>query len=126
MPWHLTVHTEPYIIEVCYSGIVTDDALLESIFSTIACIKEQQIFLLLADCSMLQGGHSAADLKNLAAVLNSGNIDFTFKEAILVPAHRDASNIVYFWSFLTQANGLQVKPFESRQHALEWLLDPHS
>jgi hypothetical protein len=126
MSWQLTVHNEPRIIEACYTGVVSSDELFDSITSTIACAREHQIFLLLADCRTFEGGHDVADLKRMAQFLISSNVNAAFKEAMLVPAQRDASNNIYFWSFLSQANGLNIKPFEHRQYALDWLLDPDS
>lgn len=121
MPWQTIVHTEPQIIETRYSGYLSADELLQAIEQTIGLVQRHGILFLLGDCSRLLGGHDVTDLRRFADVLSACDFSQAIREAIIVPEVNDASGLAYFWTYMTQMDGLIVKPFEDRQSAIEWL-----
>lgn len=123
MPWQTIVHTNPPIIETCYSGNLSAEELLKAIEQTITLVQTNGIFLLLGDCSNLQGGHDVTDLKRFSEMLSACDIGKLIKEAIIVPKTPSTAGFAYFWTFMTQKKGLTVKPFEDRQSALAWLME---
>jgi hypothetical protein len=122
MSWTSGLHPDVPIIDMCYSGIVTASELQESFYSTLNLAILEGITRIRVDCTTLSGGHSIFDLYFLADLLAMHDLGVMFKEAIVLPAMpEDIENIV-FWETACVNRGLRVQLFESREEALDWLL----
>lgn len=118
------VHFESSYIETNYSGELSAVELREAILQTLTLVHNHGIHRLLGDCSSLLGGHSVADVKDFFDMVKKSDKIIPIREAILIPTTPEAMGYVYFWTCLAQIKGMVVKPFEGRQEALAWLLDP--
>lgn len=123
MPWHISVWDEPPIIETHYSGVMTPAEVTEAAWQTIAVARCQGITRLLGNCATLEGGHSIADLYFLADSLVSGGNATQFKEAVLLPKHPATQGLAWFWENTCRNRGIQVRVFDDRQSAVDWLLE---
>ena len=123
MPWTSGLHPDLPIIDMRYSGIVTASELKEAFYSTLNLAILEGISRIRVDCTDLNdGGHSIFDLYFLADLLAMHDLGVMVKEAIVLPAMpEDVENIV-FWETACVNRGLRVQLFESREEALDWLL----
>lgn len=67
--------------------------------------------------------HPVADLYFLAdALAAAGNVP-QFREALLLPSLPDSIEHVRFWETTCANRGLNVRLFDNRQRAIDWLLE---
>ena len=123
MPWSITLHSDHPVIETRYSGLLSQSELYQAVSETITLAREHERVLFLADCSLLDGGHSFTDLFFLADFILAEATSHTLKEAVLVAGSSVSSEHVEFWETTCFNRGFNVKIFHDRQRAIEWLLD---
>ena len=122
MAWTHEVSLDYPIVETTYSGILSKEELVQAESEHIGIAKSLGTVLHLADCTGLEGGHSFSDLYLLVKSISSDRITMGIKEAILLPYHPHARDLVRFWETAGENHGIQVRAFINRQNALEWLL----
>ncbi len=85
----------------------------------------ENIFLILADCTTLTGKtNSVFDLYYLVDVLIAKNIGHRIKEAFVLPIMQpDLIADIKFWETTCFNRGIKVRVFNSREQALQWLLE---
>jgi len=120
MPWNVQYHAELQIVEIRFIGQLTSQELHAALEQAIASSHHHDTYRCLADCSELQGGHSIVDLFNLADMLAALQLP-RFREAVLMPQLAASRELISLWETACFNRGLQVRVFESRPVALEWL-----
>lgn len=116
------MHPENPIIETQYIGILSPEELRSAFDQTVALAEQHQVTLFIADCSQLTGGHSLFDLYELIKIIGASDLRHSFKEALLLSDLPAVNEDVKFWETACRNQGLQVKVFQDRQAALDWLL----
>ena len=84
---------------------------------------DKEVFLIYADCSKLEGGHSVFDLYSLASSLASAPESYRFKEAILINESTKSKDNVRFWETACLNKGFRVKIFNDSTTAMSWLTE---
>lgn len=120
MPWSLTLHEPEHFVEIIYQGTVNQTDLKKSAEDSLALARSHAVTRVLADCRELEGGHSMADLYFLSDWLVKMQA-YKLREAVLLPVSAMASDHARFWETTCINRGLNVKVFDSRDAALEWL-----
>lgn len=120
MPWNVQHHAEIHIVEIRFIGQLTPQELQAALEQSLAAGQHHDTYRYLADCSELQGGHSIVDLYNMADMLAALQLP-RFREAVLMPQLAASREHIGFWESACFNRGLQVRVFESRPVALEWL-----
>jgi hypothetical protein len=121
MPWKIVYHESDAIVETTYAGVLTVDALREAVRRTLEVSVERGTSRFLADCSRLEGGHSVLDLFDLAEELSGGNADRKLKEAVILPRKAGPAANADFWETACRNRGFNVRLFQAREVAIEWL-----
>ncbi len=122
MSWHVAFNEPLQFIELTYTGPVDSNELGASAVACAALIDKHQNNRVLGDCSMLNGGHSLADLYYLSDWVFNLNLP-RFREAMILPSADLSSDNVRFWQTTCANRGLNVRAFGDRDTALRWLLD---
>jgi hypothetical protein len=84
MPWKTTISATCPFIETRYTGIVARCDLFDSAKETIALAVEHGIDRLLADFTASEGGHSFADISELAETVVPRSSIQKMKQALLM------------------------------------------
>lgn len=121
LPWHTAYNESLHFIELTYTGTVSKDELIASAAACAALINQHQNSRVLGDCSALQGGHSLADLYYLSEWVAGLRLP-RFREAMILQSEVLSSESVQFWQTTCTNRGLNVRAFEDRETALQWLL----
>jgi hypothetical protein len=124
MPWTNLVHPEYPIIEICCTGLITPNELAEGFREAFELARQHSRTRMLTDCTSLAGGHSITDLYFLADALTGLGALPVYREAVLVPTLPQSAESVQFWETACANRGLDVRLFDNRKHALDWLLKP--
>ena len=112
-------------VELGYIGMLKAHDLQEALAAGIKLGREHDTWLVLADCSRLDGGHTIVDLFGLAAALAELGAAQRFREALIAPVNPDVAETVKFWETTSLNRGLQVRMFPERDAAVEWLIASH-
>jgi hypothetical protein len=123
MPWELRMIEESQIIETVFSGINSMNELVQAVQTNMEMGQKHGINRFLADCTALDGGTSLTDIFHLAEFYDSLPIDRHLKEAVLLPVLPDAKSDLQFFETTTRNRGFDIRVFEDRQAAIDWLLD---
>jgi len=122
MSWKTIVHTDPPIIETCYSGSLTKSELFAAAHETLALGQEHGRHLFLGDCSNLTSSPSVFDLYQLAKKISLDDFPHILREALLLPKVPAFIESVNFWETIGRNRGFAVRVFKDRKTALNWLL----
>jgi hypothetical protein len=123
MPWTARLNSDARIVETTYSGVLTRDDLTSAALETLEVARNSDIWLLLGDCTQLEGGHSITDLYFLAESIATSGLGGRIKEALLLPELPAAAEDVQFWETTCSNRGLRVKVFSQRDLAVKWLVE---
>jgi hypothetical protein len=124
MPWNLKKSADFKTLEIEFSGVITAQELSEVMAAAIDFANSENIFLILADCTaMTENKHSVFDLYFLADVLIANNLGHKIKEALVLPMQPDLIEDIKFWEITCFNRGIKVRVFNSREQALQWLLE---
>ena len=124
MPWRSQLLQAHPIIETSYSGLLGKDELFDAFRATVALAQASGTTRFLADCTLLEGGHSIVHLYTLVDTLMSSGADLgALREAVLLPALPGSAEDVRFWETACLNRGLRVKVFQDRPSAIAWLLE---
>ena len=111
MPYHITLLETPPTLEIQYIGRLAAAELMAS-------VKQAMV---LADCSLLEGGHGVFDLFEGVMEIYDNFVGSPFREAIVQSTDPKAAELVHFWETACKNRGLNVRIFPTRQAALDWL-----
>ncbi|MDD5361932.1 MAG: hypothetical protein PHN88_07345 [Ignavibacteria bacterium] len=122
MAWQVKYLEDLQIIETIFSGYMKKQELFAAIESAIAESQKMNATKFLSDCSCLEGGHSLFDLYEKANELFSSGLSKNLKEAIILPALSIQHDKVDFWKTVSNNLGFNVRVFQDRDEAIEWLM----
>ncbi len=122
MPWKVSVHSDPAVIETRYAGAISPSELQDAVRETLELAKAHASHRFLSDCEDLIGGHSVFDLYFLADALQQSGITRTVREAVLLPGLPEPEANVRFWETTARNRGIDAQLFVDRASALAWLL----
>jgi hypothetical protein len=108
-------------VRTAYAGRMSPEELRAAIEATLALARERQCLRFLADCSALEGGHSAVDLYRMAEALSAAGLDRRLREAVVLPRGTPATEDVRFWETACLNRGFNVRIFPDEAAALPWL-----
>ena len=111
------------MIAIRYDGMVDRNALMESLGQASHLAKEKNTYRFLTDCSrMAADGHTLTDVFfGIKAVTESIPRIASYREAILRPRGAEADKLVSFWETTRHNRGLNIRIFDDRERALDWL-----
>jgi len=121
IPWEVKYDSNLRIIETNYTGNMNKDELAKAIDETISSAIVNSTYKLLADCLYLTGGHNLFDLYELADISKIKDFVKYVKEAVIIPENQGTIEKVKFWETACLNRGMNVKIFNTRKEALEWL-----
>lgn len=121
MPWGIRTLEDSTVVELCYRGEVSPDELRASARQAIEQVSSFEKRLVLADCRELTGGHSIADLYELAGDLARLTSPSRIAEAVVLPRSPMAEEHARFWATVGANRGFVVQTFRERDEALAWL-----
>lgn len=123
MPWKSFVDKEANFITIEYIDIVPKTELFEALYSAVDLAFKNGIYLFLADCRELKGGHSVIDLYDLVMKIDDLRKKQPFKEAVLFQENKWLFKEVLFFETVCFNKGYLVKAFNDRSKAVNWLLN---
>lgn len=122
MNWQTSYQDQTQLVELTYSGTVTQAELALSAQATLQLAQEHGSHRVIADCTAMHGGHSMADLYFLSDWLINMKA-FRLKEAVIMPVEAASSELARFWETTCINRGLRVRVFDQRDAALRWLME---
>lgn len=111
------------IIELTFSGKVTNDELENAMHEAAKLTIEKGSKLILADCTQLTEGHTVFDLYFIVPLFKKYSIRPDFIEAIVYPISPAMQQLASFFETLLINNGIKAKAFKERKDAITWLLE---
>lgn len=121
MSWRSTLNAQSKHVELVIEGAISRDELMAACDRTCELALEQDTPLVLADCSMMRGGHNILDLYQLAKQLIEKPHAREMREAIIAAQDPEAREMLRFWETTCLNRGLLVQLFEDREQAIDWL-----
>lgn len=121
MPWSVQVEPDREVVTVTFAGRLSPDALGAAFQSVLESCAELDSYRVLADCAAMEGGHSVLELYGMVERLSELHLP-RFREAVLRPRQSGAEGLTQFWEDAGVNRNLQVRLFDDRDAALEWLV----
>ncbi|MBE2217105.1 MAG: STAS/SEC14 domain-containing protein [Ignavibacteria bacterium] len=121
MPFKIEIHTHPERIEVTYYGKVTEEELRLAIKEFMDKKGGSEYLLVLTDCLGITTSPSVLDVYERINMYEKLGIDTETKEAILIPSDQIVVENVKFYETACLNRGYNVRIFENRQEAIDWL-----
>jgi len=121
MPYTITKLPDVPIVETTYIGVITREDLNRATEDALTLAKANAITLFIKNCSYLEGIHSIADLYLVAGSLEKWSIFHRIKKAIVVSELPFAPNQIQHWEETCRKRGIDVRLFDQRSAALNWL-----
>ena len=112
-------------MQTIYAGRLPPGELRAAAEATLALGQKQRTCRFLADCSTLEGGHSAMDLYELVEFVCASGLDGQMREAVILPGGSRPTEDVRFWETACLNRGLNVRIFTNPAEALQWLQTEH-
>jgi hypothetical protein len=125
MNWQTSYQNNTQLIELTYSGSVTQVELAKSAQAALDLAQQHGTYKVMTDCTAIQAGHSLADLYFLSDWLITMKAH-RLKEAVIMPTEAASSEMARFWETTCINRGLRVRVFDQREAAERWLLDSPS
>jgi hypothetical protein len=125
MNWQTSYQNNTQLIELTYSGSVTQVELAKSAQAALDLARQHGTYKVMTDCTAMQAGHSLADLYFLSDWLITMKAH-RLKEAVIMPTEAASSELARFWETTCINRGLRVRVFDQREAAERWLLDSPS
>ena len=111
------------IIELTYTGKVTNEELEHSVHEAAKLSLEKDSRLVLADCTHMTEGHTVFDLYFIVPLLKKYELRPDFIEAIVYPLAPAMFQLASFFETVLINNGIKGKAFKERKDAISWLLE---
>ncbi|MDK9699790.1 MAG: hypothetical protein OEM52_06580 [bacterium] len=122
MPWGAQYNSVLKCVELNYIGQVSAKDLFDAFIVAGNLAQENNTIKFLADCTLLTGGHTLADVFTLISNYSAGGVHVRFREAILLPKQEAAVQEVAFYETACLNRGFDVKVFTNRAEAEAWLV----
>ena len=122
MPWSVNFNPSLGIIEEVFYGLVTASELTEATSQRILLQKETSIMEILNDVSDVKLEASVIDILNFPdKQYPEENAHRKTRMALILPKCNKTRNMAEFFMTASLNRGWNVRPFEERQSALDWL-----
>jgi hypothetical protein len=121
MPWRVSDPENSRIIEIIYTGVVTEADLQEGVGAVLGLIKSSGRKRVLTDCTAVVQGPTLTTIFLEAEAVGSDDAHLRVREALLLPDRPQPSESVKFWETSCRNRGHTACTFRDRQSALEWL-----
>jgi hypothetical protein len=112
------------VVESVFAGNVSPAELERSFLAAIELARQSGVFLFFTDVAGLTGGHSAGDIFALIRMVETLQLPRTLREAIVFSPSSPfalAAPDVQFYEDAARNRGWNVRLFQDRESALEWL-----
>jgi hypothetical protein len=126
MTWNVKYDSELKLVQCTVVGPNTADQINASVLETISLAKRKATNLLLLDCSKLERALSTLDVYQMPRFYVDIKINRRNKVAVILPVQQQAREDVHFYETVCRNQGWNVKAFQGRQAALDWLTDKSS
>lgn len=125
MPWKTQFDPDTGILEIIFSDVCSPQDLAEAVLYSIEYSVQHGVLRFLADCIDYQSDDQAAitHAYQLGMLYEDPRVNRLSKEAILVPEDEKIRSLLAFFETTTQNRGFQVRIFDDRQAALDWLAE---
>ena len=122
MAWECTTNSDQNMIEVKYTGHVTNEDLHESTSKVISMEKETDIHSILSDTSEAVLDASLPEIFDIPTKQYvEEHADYRGNLAIILSESPKERNAAEFFSAISQSAGWHVNTFDNRQLAINWL-----
>ena len=121
MPTDVEFNSELRIIEVFHTGIVTEEDLRQSDSAATGYRMEHDVDAFLVDTSGVESVANALDLYDLPELYDEGQVSRSIRIALLLPHAPAARQMAQFYDNVCNNRGWQVRSFDHRSAAIEWL-----
>lgn len=124
----LTLEYEPVnrIVETVNVGIVTAKDLSDEVEQAVVLGNKNGCRRFLSDHSQSEVRYSFLDVYELPSLYAAHGLDRSCWIAIIPPASEDGAEIANFQETVCHNRGWNIRKFEDRREALEWLLESPS
>ncbi len=109
------------VVESVFAGEVSPKELERSFLAAIELARQSGTFLFYTDVTGLTGGHSAGDIFALIGIIEPMQLPRTLREAIVFSPSSLATLDVQFYEDACRNRGWNIRLFQDRERALEWL-----
>ena len=124
MPWSVNYNPSLDIIEEVFYGLVATSELIEATSKRISLQKDTSITKILNDVSDIKLEASVIDVLNFPdKQYPEEKVDRKTCMALILPKCSKARDMAEFFMTASLNRGWNVRPFEERQSALDWLQD---
>lgn len=122
MPCSVVYDAETAIVRMTFAGIVPPEELKTAVGRTLELAAAHGALRFLADCRLMEGGHSLFDLFAKAQEIERSGLSRSVREAVLLPVSERARADVQFWETATRNRGFEVRVFRDLDSAMAWLV----
>ena len=124
MPWSVNYNPSLGIIEEVFYGLVATSELIEATSKRISLQKDTSITKILNDVSDIKLEASVIDVLSFPdKQYPEEKVDRKTCMALILPKCSKARDMAEFFMTASLNRGWNVRPFEERQSALDWLQD---
>lgn len=123
MSWTVDYDLEIGLVCARFVGIVTDDDFKAATVEAIGLAQANNTTRFLIDDSQWEGGASVVGLFELPALHETLSADRSSRAALILPPPDRTDNVktARFYETVCQNRGWNVRVFQERQEAIEWL-----
>jgi hypothetical protein len=122
MPWKTRYLPDEKIVEMTFEGNISMASMAEVLENVLGLLEKEHTFLVLGDCLKIQHNNSAFNIYDLPKSYETRQVDHRVKEAMILPTDSEARKNVEFYETVCRNRGYNVRVFETREAALDWLL----
>lgn len=122
MPWKTRFLPAEKIIEIKFKGKFLANDIGEILRSVLMLVQQEKTLLVLGDCTLMEHNTSVFNIYDFPKLFESQNVNRHIKEAMVLPIDPEARKNVEFYETVCHNRGFNVKVFETRAQALDWLL----
>jgi len=119
---HVALACDLPIVEAKFVGLVGRDELFRIVSQGLELARTHGVHRHLVDCTELEGGHSLADLFNIAKTIVESPARGLFREALLSRPGSPVDHEISFFQTTARNRGLDVRCFAAREEAVAWLI----
>ncbi len=121
MPWKINYLETEQIVETFYEGNLSGAEVRKAAKASLTMGLEKNTHLFLGNCTTLQPSRSLFDIYEIAKFLLELKPSRLSKEAILLPDMELSANQMRFYETLGRNRGFEIRVFNDREQAIQWL-----
>ncbi len=121
MPWETRYLPEEKIIEIIFEGTFTLTSLAKILDNVLELVEKEHAYLVLGDCQKIEHSNTAFNIYDIPKEYENRQVNRRIREAMILPVDKDARQNVEFYETVCRNRGFNVRVFETREAALNWL-----